>query len=127
MQSYKNIDEYIECFPPDIRKKLNEMRELIRKSAPGSMEKISYSMPAFYLNGILVYFAAYKTHIGFYPTASGIREFKDELSAYRTSKGTVRFPADKPLPGTIIKKIVEFRVRENSEKKKRGKKIPGTN
>lgn len=122
--SPKTIDEYIAGFPPDVQVILEKMRETIRKAAPGAEEKISYQIPAFALKGNLVYFAAFKNHIGFYPTSSGTQAFKKELSIYEGSKGTVRFPKDKPLPLTLIRKIVKFRVAENIKKAeaKSGKK-----
>ena len=113
---FKSIDEYIANFPEDVQKKLEELRAVIKASAPGAEERISYQMPAFALKGILVYFAAYKKHIGFYPTSSGIQAFKKELSGYEVSKGTIRFPIDKPLPLELISKIVKFRVSENLHK-----------
>lgn len=109
----KNIDEYISGFPEDIQLLLEKMRATIRKAAPEAEETISYQMPAFKLNGILVYFAAHKNHIGFYPTASPMIAFKKELSSYKQSKGAVQFPFDKPIPFDIVKKIVKFRVKEN--------------
>lgn len=112
----KDIDEYIAGFAPDVQVMLEELRAAIRKAAPEAKETISYQMPAFLLYGILVYFAAYKNHIGFYPTGSGIERFKEELSAYEGSKGTVRFPLDRPLPLDLITKIVKFRVKQNLEK-----------
>jgi uncharacterized protein YdhG (YjbR/CyaY superfamily) len=115
------IDEYIATFPENIKTMLEKIRLTIKKSAPDATETISYGMPALKQNGMLVYFAAYKNHIGFYPTSSAIIEFKDELSRYQTSKGTVRFSFDKPIPYGLIKKIVEFRVRKNMEKKKKSR------
>jgi uncharacterized protein YdhG (YjbR/CyaY superfamily) len=113
---FHNIDEYIALFPKEVRDKLSELRELIRETAPEAEETISYKMPTFRLNGILVHFAAYKNHIGFYPTPSGIEAFKDELSIYKPSKGSVRFPIEEPLPFDIIRKIVDYRVKENNSK-----------
>lgn len=110
------IDEYIAQFPEDIQQILNHIRAVIKESAPGAEERISYRMPAFYLNGILVYFAAFKRHIGFYPTGSGIEAFKDELSSYQWSKGAVQFPLDKPMPDELISRIVQFRIAENKKK-----------
>ena len=110
------IDEYISRCPEDIRKILNEIRSVIKKAAPGASEKISYQMPTFYLNGNLVHFAAFKSHIGFFPTPSGIEAFKKEISNYKWSKGTVQFPLDKPVPYDLIYKIVRFRVKENESK-----------
>ncbi len=111
------MDDYIKDFPPNVQSKLKELRLLIKKIVPDAQEKISYRMPAFYLNGNLVYFAAHKNHIGFYPTASGISNFKDELSNYKFSKGAVQFPLNEALPKEIIKKIVRFRAEENRKKK----------
>jgi uncharacterized protein YdhG (YjbR/CyaY superfamily) len=108
-----SIDEYIATFPEEIQKILQELRATIKAAAPGAEEKISYQMPAFAQKGILVYFAAWKNHIGFYPTSSGTQAFKQELSIYESSKGSVKFPLDKPLPLELISKIVKFRVAEN--------------
>lgn len=111
-----NIDEYIQSFPEAAQKILEQLRAAIKKAAPKAVEVISYSMPAFKQNGVLVYFAAYKNHIGFYPTPSGIETFKEELSKYKSSKGAVQFPIDKPLPLTLIIKIVKFRAAKDMEK-----------
>lgn len=110
------IDEYITGFPVDAQAMLEKLRQTIRKAAPDATEKISYRIPTFYLNGNLVHFAAFKHHIGFYPTSSGVSAFQDELSKYRTSKGAIQFPLDEPLPLKLVKKIVGFRVTENSKK-----------
>jgi uncharacterized protein YdhG (YjbR/CyaY superfamily) len=110
---FKTIDEYISQFPPEVQEILKTLRRVIKESAPGAEEKISYQMPAFALHGNLVYFAAYKNHIGFYPAAGGIDAFKHELSEYKLSKGTVQFPIKKPLPYRLISEIVKFRVAEN--------------
>ena len=110
---FTSIDEYIAAFPAATQKILQELRAAIHAAAPAAEEKISYQMPAFALKGNLVYFAAYKKHIGFYPTASGTEHFKSELAAYPVSKGTVRFPIDAPLPLELIGRIVAFRVQEN--------------
>jgi uncharacterized protein YdhG (YjbR/CyaY superfamily) len=112
----KSIDEYIAAFPEEIQKKLQKLRATIKTSAPDAEERISYQIPTFFLNGNLVHFAAYKKHIGFYPTSSAIRVFKQELSIYEGGKGTVRFPIDKLLPLKLIGKIVKFRVAENQKK-----------
>jgi uncharacterized protein YdhG (YjbR/CyaY superfamily) len=119
------IDGYIASCPAGIRETLTELRNTIRKAAPMAEEKISYQMPAFALNGVLVYFAAQKEHIGFYPTSSGVEAFKQELSEYSTSKGVVRFPYGKPLPLKLITQIVRFRVIEDLEKEelKRKKRV----
>jgi len=112
----KSIDEYIAGFPKDVQEKLEKIRMTIRNAAPEAAEKISYQIPTFTLKGNLVHFAAFKNHVGFYPTASGIEKFKSELSAYEGSKGTVRFPLEKPIPFDLISNIVRFRVLENREK-----------
>lgn len=109
------IDEYIKKFPEDIQGKLEKLRQVIGENAPDAVEKISYGMPTFYLNGNLVHFAAYSGHIGFYPAPSGIEAFKDELSLYKTSKGAIQFPINEELPLELIKKIVQFRVGENTK------------
>jgi uncharacterized protein YdhG (YjbR/CyaY superfamily) len=118
-QEYKTIDEYIAGVPEDVKDKLEQIRRVIKKAAPGAQETISYRMPAFKLNGVLVYFAAFKDHIGFFPTPSGMSAFQKELSAYDVSKGTARFPLDKPIPFDLIGKIVRYRVKENTEKLKK--------
>jgi uncharacterized protein YdhG (YjbR/CyaY superfamily) len=115
-KGFNSIDEYISNFPPDVQKKLQHLRAVIKAAAPGAQEKISYQMPAFALKGILVYFAAYKNHIGFYPTASGIEAFKNHFSGYKWSKGAVQFPLNEPLPMELICKIVKFKVAENYKK-----------
>jgi len=110
---YESIDDYIKQFTPEVQEKLEALRKVIKESATDATEKISYQMPAFYLHGNLVYFAAFKHHIGFYPTSSGIEAFKDELSVYKGSKGSVQFPIDNPLPYDLIRRIVKYRVEEN--------------
>ena len=110
---FKEVDDYIAKCPKEIKNTLVEIRKTIHKAAPKTEEKISYGMPAFTLNGNLVYFAAFKNHIGFYPTSSPIVVFKKELSSYKTSKGAIQFPKDKPIPFSLITKIVKFRVKEN--------------
>ncbi|EKR75146.1 iron chaperone [Leptospira noguchii] len=116
--NFKNINEYINLFPEDVQDKLRKLRSTIRKAAPNAEEKISYQMPAFALNGNLVYFAAYKKHIGFYPTSSGIKKFQTELTKYKTTKGAIQFPMDQPLPLKLIAKIVKYRIKENTQTKK---------
>jgi uncharacterized protein YdhG (YjbR/CyaY superfamily) len=113
---FNTVDEYIMQFPNEIQEILQELRRLVKDAAPEAEEKISYLMPTFYLNGILVHFAAYKKHIGFYPAPTGIEAFKDELSNYKNAKGSVQFPINKPMPLDLIRKIVEFRVSENRNK-----------
>ena len=120
-----NIDEYIAGFPKDVQKALQQVRETIQKAAPNADETISYAMPAFKQNGNLVYFAAWKEHIGFYATPTGNSAFKKDLVGYKTSKGAIQFPLDKPMPVQLITKLVKFRVKENEEKaalKKKAKK-----
>lgn len=114
--TFKSIDEYILQFNPEIQEILKTLRNIIKESAPDSQEKISYQMPTFELYGNLVHFAAFKKHIGFYPTPSGIDAFKHELSKYKWSKGSVQFPIGKPLPYELIRNIVKFRVAENIKK-----------
>jgi uncharacterized protein YdhG (YjbR/CyaY superfamily) len=111
--AFTTIDEYIATFPKEVQQILKGLRKTIKAAAPDAEERISYQMPAFSLNGILVYFAAYKKHIGFYPGASGIQVFTKELSGYKGGKGSVQFPIDKPLPLALISKIVKFRVSES--------------
>ncbi|MBI4675166.1 MAG: DUF1801 domain-containing protein [Chloroflexi bacterium] len=114
----KTIDEYIAGFPEDIQKILQQIRATIRQAAPDAEETIKYQMPTFTLEGNLVYFAAFKKHIGFYPVPTGIEKFKKELSAYKTAKGSVQFPLDHPIPYALITKITKFRVKENLAKAK---------
>jgi len=111
-----SIDEYIIKFPPEIQEKLEMLRKVIKEAAPEAEEKISYQMPTFVLYGNLVHFAAFKNHIGFYPTPSGINAFQQELSEYKGAKGSIQFPLDKPLPYELISKIVKCRVLENIKK-----------
>ncbi len=108
-----SLDEYIANFPMETQKILEEIRATIKAAAPEAQERISYQMPTFFLNGNLVHFAAFKSHIGFYPVPSGIEKFKKELSVYHQGKGSVQFPLDKPMPLELITKIVKFRVKEN--------------
>ena len=116
---YLSTDEYINSFSEPIQEKLTELRNLIKKLVPEAKEKISYQMPAFTLNGMLLYFAGYAKHIGFYPGASTIVAFMDELTGYKTSKGTVQFPLNQPLPIELITRMIRFRVDENQLKKRR--------
>lgn len=115
-KSINEVDNYINGFPEDVRKILQQVRETIRKAAPEASETISYAMPTFVLNGNLVHFAAFKNHIGFYPVPSGIEAFKEEISVYKGAKGSVQFPIDKPMPLDLIERIVKFRVQENLQK-----------
>jgi len=118
---FKTIDEYINTFPDDVRTILNELRQTIKEVAPEAEETINYQIPTFTLHGNLVHFAAFKNHIGFYPAPSGMEAFKKELSAYKGAKGSVQFPVDQPLPLPLIRKIVEYRVKENLERKQEKK------
>jgi uncharacterized protein YdhG (YjbR/CyaY superfamily) len=118
----KTIDEYIAGFPPDVQEILQKIRLTIRKAAPQAQETISYKMPTFTLNGNLVYFAGFKNHIGFYPVPTGIEKFKKELSVYKQGRGSVQFPLDKPIPYGLIRRIVQFRVKENLARAKAGAK-----
>lgn len=121
---FASIDEYIATFPEETQEILKQLRAAIKETAPEAKEKFSYGIPTFTLNGNLVHFAAFKTHIGFYPTPSGIEAFKDELAGYKQAKGSVQFPIDQPLPLELIRRIVAFRIAENRGKaqKKPGKK-----
>ena len=111
-----NIDEYIAVFPPDVREKLEQVRATVKSAAPGAEETIKYAMPTFMYKGNLVYFAAFKKHIGFYPVPTGNEAFDKELSRYKTGKGSIQFPLDKPMPLALIKKIVKARIREMNDK-----------
>lgn len=122
MTAYNAIDEYINTFPEDVRTILNQLRQTIKESAPEAEETINYQIPTFSLHGNLVHFAAFKDHIGFYPTPTGIEAFKKELAPYKGAKGSVQFPIDQPLPLPLIRKIVKFRVKENLERKEKKKK-----
>jgi len=116
LKNIKDVDRYITAQPIEIQERLLKLRQTIKAAAPDAQEVISYSMPAYKLNGMLLYFAAHKNHIGLYPMAAGIEAFKDELTKYETSKGTVQFPHDKTIPFALIKKIVKFRLQQNIEK-----------
>ena len=113
------IDEYIAQFPEDVQQLLKQIRAVIKEAAPGAVEKISYQMPGFHLNGSLVWFGVHKHHIGFYPTNAGIEAFKDELTAYPSSKGAVQFAFDQPIPYDLIRRMVQFKVMDNQKKKKK--------
>lgn len=116
--NYKTIDEYIATFPKETQKILEEIRATIKAAAPEAEEKISYQMPTFYLKGNLIHFAAFKNHIGIYPTPSGTQAFKDEISVYKGAKGSIRLPIDEPMPLELIGRITKFRVAENFAKAK---------
>jgi uncharacterized protein YdhG (YjbR/CyaY superfamily) len=117
-KKHDTIDEYIARYPKDVQLLLEKMRKTIRKAAPKAEERISYGMPAFYQDGILVWFAAFKEHIGFYPKTSAIAAFKKDLSKFEGTKGTIRFPIGKPLPLALVGRIVKFRIEQNQNKKK---------
>ncbi len=116
--SIKNIDDYLALQPENAQVMLEKMRQAIKSVAPDAEEVISYQMPAFRYHGMLVYFAGWKNHIGFYPASSGVKIFAEELSDYKWAKGSIQFPLDKPLPLALIKKIVKYRLKENVEKAK---------
>lgn len=116
---FKNIDQYIGTFPPNVQGILGQLKKTIQEAAPEAIETISYGIPTFRLNGNLVHFAAYKNHIGFYPTPSAIVAFKKELSPYKQAKGSVRFPIDQPIPFSLAREIVEYRVKQNLESGKK--------
>lgn len=119
-KQFKTIDEYIRAFPEDVQNILEKIRHTIQKEAPEAVEAISYQMPTFKLNGKnLVHFAAFKNHIGFYPSASGIEAFKNDLSHYKGAKGSVQFPIKNPIPYDLVKRIIAFRVNENLAKKEK--------
>ncbi|HAY33634.1 MAG TPA: DUF1801 domain-containing protein [Ignavibacteria bacterium] len=123
MKKPADIDAYISGFPEDVRTKLNKLRETFRKAAPGAAEVISYGIPAYKMNGKdIIYFAAFKNHIGIYPAPRVVEEFKKELVEYKGGKGTVQFPLEKELPLGLISRIVKFKVKENLQKAKDKKK-----
>jgi uncharacterized protein YdhG (YjbR/CyaY superfamily) len=115
-KTLNEIDTYISILPLKTQKRLSEIRLLIKQAAPAAEEIISYQMPAYKLHGMLVYFAGYKNHIGFYPTASGIKQFELEIVAYKHSKGAVQFPINEPIPAELVTRIVAFRIKENELK-----------
>jgi uncharacterized protein YdhG (YjbR/CyaY superfamily) len=121
MAAYNTIDEYINTFPEEVRTILKQLRQTIKEAAPEAEETINYQIPTFTLHGNLVHFAAFKSHIGFYPTPSGMEAFKKELAPYKGAKGSVQFPMDQPLPLALIRRIVEYRVKENLERKQKKK------
>ncbi len=119
------MDEYIAAFPKEVQDILERLRQAIREAAPEAEETISYGMPAFKLNGPLVYFAAFKNHIGFYPTSSGITVFHKEISSYKQGRGSVQFPINEPVPFDLVKKIVKFRAKENIDRAQKKKPESG--
>lgn len=122
--TYESVEQYIAAFEPEVQELLQSLRKVIQQAAPEAEEKISYQMPTWCLHKNLVHFAAYKTHIGFYPAPSGIEAFKEELAQYKRAKGSVQFPIREPLPYDLITRIVRFRVEENQRQaaEKRTKK-----
>jgi len=112
----ETVDQYIAAFPADVKTRMQQIRKTIKAAAPKANELISYQMPGYKYFGMLVYFAAFKNHIGFYPGAGGILEFYKKLSSFKSAKGSVQFPHDRPIPYDIISKIVKFRVKQNEEK-----------
>jgi uncharacterized protein YdhG (YjbR/CyaY superfamily) len=118
LEKHKTVEDYFSGLEKDVQMLLGQLRATIREAAPKAEEIISYNMPAFKYHGILVYYAAHKSHIGFYPTASPIKAFISELSKYKVSKGAIQFPIDQPIPKTLVKKIVKFRLNENLRKMK---------
>lgn len=111
------VDAYISGFSGEVKDRLQKIRKVIKETAPKAQEKISYNMPTYKQGRNLVHFAGFKNHIGFFPSPSGIEAFRDELTEYETSKGTIRFPHDKPIPYELIKKIVQYRVHEEESRK----------
>ncbi len=118
LNTANSVEEYIEGFPKEVQSRLNAVRKILKGAAPDAKESISYRMPYYELNGRLLYYAGFENHVGFYPLTSAMKAFKKELASYKQGKGSVQFPHDKPLPLTLIKKIVTFRVKENRGKKK---------
>jgi len=118
----QSVDEYISGFPKNVQEKLKSIRMIIKNAAPEALETISYQMPAYKLNGILLYFAGYKNHIGFYPLASAIKAFKSKIENYNYSKGSIQFPIDEKLPKDLIEEIAEYRVAENAKKLSKNRK-----
>lgn len=118
-----SIDEYIAGFPQEVQQVLEQVRATIKQAAPEAEETIKYAIPTFTLGGNLVHFAAFKNHIGFYPAPTGMEAFKGDFSSYKTGKGSVQFPLDKPMPLDLISKIVHFRVEQNLGKAQKSKKV----
>jgi uncharacterized protein YdhG (YjbR/CyaY superfamily) len=116
---FESVDDYIEIQPAETKTLLETIRKTIKETAPQAEECISYQMPAYKLKGPIVYFSAYKNHIGFYPTSTGIKAFQKEIDGYKNSKGAVQFPLDQPIPHDLIRKMVLFKVDENLNKIKK--------
>ncbi len=127
MKKYSSVEEYIRSYPPDVRKKLQALRIAIKEVVPPqAIEKISYQIPTFYLNQNLVHFAAFKDHISFFPTSSGVAKFKEQLSRYKLSRGTIQISLNEELPISLIKKIVRFRVEEVLKRKEQKGLLKGS-
>ena len=124
MKNFQTVDEYLSALPERVRHILDGWRKTIRQAAPQAEEVISYGMPAFKWNGILVWYAAHKDHVGLYPRASAILAFKNELAGYKTSKGAIQFPIEEGIPTSLVKKIVKFRLKENEQGDKGAKQVP---
>jgi len=120
----ESVDEYISRFPDDVRMRLDELRKVIRRTAPDAIEKISYGMPAYDLNGLLIYFAGYANHVSIYPFPSAMEQFKKEAESYRTSKGTIQFKNSEKIPLDLVSEIVKFRAGENNLKAELKKSAP---
>lgn len=118
MNKFSTVNQYMAAQPPDVRERLTNLRNIIRRTAPQAEEVISYNMPAFTFNGTLVWYAAFKKHIGLYPKASAIVAFKNELAHYKTSKGAIQFPFDEPIPEQLLRRIVKFRLKQNRQARK---------
>lgn len=117
MKKFRTVDEYFASLPEAARNNLADLRTIIRQAAPQAQETISYNMPAFQWNGMLVWYAAFQKHIGLYPKASAIATFKNELKGYKTSKGAIQFPMEEAIPAALVKRIVKFRLKENEHRK----------
>ncbi len=116
MKKAKDVSEYISFFPKHTQTLLKQVRKVVKDAAPDAVEVISYGMPAYKLDKMLLYFAAFEKHIGFYPMASAIVEFKEEIAGFKSAKGSIQFPIGKPLPIKLMTKIVKFRVKENLQR-----------
>ncbi len=120
MHKASTVDEYIAQYPVDVQVIMQKIRAVIKESAPQAQERISYAMPGFYQNGMLVWFGGHKDFIGFYPTGEGVEAFKDQLSGFTITKGAVHFPLDNPIPYDLVRKMVKYRVEANLKKKGKG-------
>lgn len=118
MKAVKTVEDYLKQFPAEQQAALHKIRKAIKETAPKAEEGISYGMPGYKLNGVLVYFGGFKNHCSLFPAGSSIKEFSSELKEYKTSRGTIQFPLEKPVPVTLIKKIVKARMKENEGKAK---------